>query len=157
MLSQESLSDTHHKTTSDTLSDTPDPLSILLAVSAKIIFWDTRNQSAHINHPFLLCFDFLFTQVHDSNKAFICMPSACRVVFSNSQHSLDKLWGFKITTEHLRCGHLCFASEWQFLIQDCWSGLSFWGCHKHCFLCSKANSKEKRRLKVQNLPVQKAE
>lgn len=74
MLSQESLSDTHHKTTSDTPSR---PLSILLAVSAKIIIWDTHNQSAQINHPFLLCFDFLFTQLHDSTRhSFACLQLA---------------------------------------------------------------------------------
>lgn len=156
ILSWESLSaaSLKHKLT---LSQLPRLPSLLLAVSAKIVFWNTNNQSAHINHPLQLCFDFLFTHVLDSNKAFVCMPSTGRVVYSESQRSSDKLWGFKITTDHLRCGHLCFASELEFLIWGCWSGLSFWGSHTHCFLCSKGNSREKRRLKVQNLQVQKAE
>lgn len=131
--------------------------SLLLAVSAKIVFWNTHNQSAHINHPLPLCFDFLPTHVLDSNKAFVSTPSTGRVVYSESQHSSHKLWGFEITTDHLRCGHLCFASELKFLIWDCWSGLNFWGSHKYCFLCSKGSSREKRRLKVQNLQVRKAE
>lgn len=31
----------------------------------------------------------------DSNKAFVSMPSSGRVVYSESQQSSDKLWGFK--------------------------------------------------------------
>lgn len=70
--------------------------SLLLAESAKIVFWNTHNQSAHINHPLPLCFDFLSTHVLDSNKAFVSTPSTGRVVYSESQHSSDKLWGSKL-------------------------------------------------------------
>lgn len=115
MLSWETFVRCVNKIPSDHLSYPRHPFHPSCSV-CKDNFWDTHNQSAHINHPFPLCFDFLFTQVLDSNKAFICMPSPCRVVYSESQHSSDKLWGFKITTDHLRCGHLCFASELEFLI-----------------------------------------
>jgi len=116
MLSWESLSDVSIKDRL-TLSQLPQSPSLpLLAVSANIVFWNTHNQSAHINHPLPLCFDFLFRHALDSNKAFVCMPSAGRVVCSKSQRSPDKLWGFKITTDYLRCGHLCFASELELLI-----------------------------------------
>lgn len=77
MLSWESLSDVsiEHKLTLP--PSYPRLLSLLLAVSAKTVFWNTHNQSAHINHPLPLCFDFLFTHVLGSNKAwFACLQLA---------------------------------------------------------------------------------
>lgn len=66
-------------------------------------------------------------------------------------------WRAQVVTVLQRGGCLCPVSGPGSLGLGCWSSGGSWESQEHYFLCSKGNSREKRRLKVQSQQGQQAE